>query len=113
MGRLMVVIIIGENVNPMKSLSMAFIGMQLCLMIFAVFKTNIPVIFAVFIGHGFISSGVFPDILTWTELMTPVSGTLSCVFTVGYAAGDALITFVNGELFGSNAFSVAILPFAS
>merc|ERR1719474_132896 len=83
--------------------------MNLFLILFVSFNRNVAVLLTVYIGCGFISSGIFPDIFKWCELMVPVSGTLSCLFIGGFAGGDALIVFTVGELISKMA--VDILPF--
>ena len=112
--RLMVAVVVGPRLKsmwtPTRTLSAGFVGMNLFLILFVSFRRSAAVILAVYIGCGFISSGIFPDIVKWTELMTPVSGTLSCLFIGGFATGDALIVFIVGEMV-SGPFAVDVLPF--
>ena len=51
----------------------------------------------VYIGAGFISGPVFPDVVKWCEVMIPVSGLLSCLFTSSHGMCDAVMVFVVGE----------------
>ena len=112
--RLLVAVVVGERLKPhwtpTRTLTAGFIGMNLFLILFVFFDQNVAVILTVYIGCGFISSGIFPDIFKWCELMAPVSGTLSCLFIGGFASGDALIVLIIGEII-SGPFSVKILPF--
>ena len=111
--RLLVAVMVGDRLKshwtPSRTLTVGFIGMNLFLVWFVLFDRNVTVIWTVYIGCGFISSAVFPDVVKWGELMTPISGTLSCLFTESEAISDAVMVFVVGELI-SGPLSVNILP---
>ena len=111
--RLLVVMVVGERLKshwtPTRTLTVGLIGMNLFLVSFALFDRNVTVILTVYIGAGFISSPVFPDVVKWCELMIPVSGLLSCLFTNSHGMSDAVMVFVVGELI-SGPLSVDILP---
>merc|ERR1712141_687606 len=58
---------------------------------------------SLFFMHGVVSSGslthgIAPYSVRLVESITPVNGTISCLFMMLCGAGDFFIVFVNGEL---------------
>ena len=99
--RLLVALCVGDKLKkiwlPQRIIFFGFALMDILLILFAIFDNSVSIVFFVYFGIGFVSSGIFPDIFKWCELMTPVSGVLSCVFIAGFSIGDALIVFGIGE----------------
>ena len=109
--RLLVAVCVSNKLKkiwlPQRVITFGFIMMDILLVLFVVFDDSAAIIFFVYFGIGFVSSGIFPDIFKWCELLTPVSGVLSCVFIAGFSIGDALIVFGIGELV--NIYGIQIL----
>jgi len=55
-------------------------------------------LYLVFPVMGFVIGGIGPYSVRLVESITPVSGTISCLFMMFCGAGDFLIVLVNGEL---------------
>eukprot|EP01084_Bolivina_argentea_P151432 264301_1 len=111
--RLVFSICFGDKIKkiwlPTTRITIGFLLMNIFLILFVIFNTNISMIFIVYIGCGFVASTVFPDIFKLCELMTPVNGILSCIFLAGFSCGDGLIVFIIGEI--SNSYNAKILPY--
>jgi len=68
------------------------------LWLFMPIQYKLYTLFLVFPALGFVIGGLAPYCIKLVDSVTPISGTISCIFMMLYGAGDFLIVFVNGEL---------------
>merc|ERR1719361_305808 len=66
--------------------------------LFVPIQYKLPTLYAVFPVMGFVIGGIGPYAVRLVESITPINGTISCLFMMFCGAGDFLIVFANGEL---------------
>merc|ERR1719361_1450959 len=66
--------------------------------LFMPFEYKLHTLYVVFPVMGFVIGGIGPYAVRLVESITPVNGTISCLFMMFWGAGDFFIVFANGEL---------------
>merc|ERR1719445_1100151 len=90
-----VVALVGSSVkslNPRKSVLASFGSFLVCTVIMLLAGHHIVPVFVVFAFAGFVGGVTYPFLYAWCELIRPLTGLLSCLFTLAYGCGDALIS---------------------
>eukprot|EP01084_Bolivina_argentea_P112853 201230_1 len=63
-----------------------------------IFARVVPVLVTAFIVAGFALASMYAGIYCWCELMIPINGILSCLFTVFAGIGEICLSVMMGEL---------------
>jgi len=96
-----VVALVGSSVkslDPRKSVLASFGSFLVCTIIMLAAGHHIIPVFAVFAVSGFVGGVTYPFLYAWCELIRPLTGLLSCLFTLAYGCGDALISVVVAQV---------------
>jgi len=96
-----VVALVGSSVkslNPRKSVLASFGSFLVCTVIMLLAGHHIVPVFIVFAFSGFVGGVTYPFLYAWCELIRPLTGLLSCLFTLAYGCGDALISVVVAQV---------------
>merc|ERR1712087_739770 len=96
-----VVALVGSSVkslNPRKSVLASFGSFLVCTIIMLAAGHHIVPVFIVFAFSGFVGGVTYPFLYAWCELIRPLTGLLSCLFTLAYGCGDALISVVVAQV---------------
>ena len=95
------------------NLMMAYVFCAICITIWVIFASNLReyagLLFAVFGLIGFVNSGTIPIMHQLCESITPISGKISCIFTLCLGGGEALIiTFIG---WAAGKYTIEIQPY--
>merc|ERR1719445_1739265 len=96
-----VVALVGSSVkslNPRKSVLASFGSFLACTILMLVAGHHIVPVFIVFAFAGFVGGVTYPFLYAWCELIRPLTGLLSCLFTLAYGCGDALVSVVVAQV---------------
>eukprot|EP01084_Bolivina_argentea_P127103 224859_1 len=100
-----------KNISPPKSLTISFILLFIFNLIFLFIDNNIIWLFILWFFGGFLAAGVWVELYAWTELIKPVSGQLSLIYTLTNAFGEIIAVLGFGVLIET--YSVQILKYCA
>ena len=119
-GQLSFRILVTLAPKPVKKVieSTGYMMKYLLMMVFAIaalaalwlFTPVTSTLYFVFPAIGLLIGGLGPYSIRLADSISPISGSISCIFMMLYGAGDFLIVFVNGELIAT--YTAMIQPAA-
>eukprot|EP01084_Bolivina_argentea_P215837 366526_1 len=87
-----------KQLNPMKCVLVTFICFLIITTVYIIFGYEIYVIFIVFALAGLVGGLTYPFLYAWCELIRPLTGLLSCMFTLAYGCGVAIISAMVAQI---------------